>query len=118
MVSKSTAVKAVATPSESAAEHLVNPFEDPQTLEIEMVLTRVAEDLTRCDLSADSNFEVMKSLCKQSDTYRNFARLCALRDNAERLKAEIAATRKAAKESLMYAAAPTKAEVEEDTINL
>ena len=114
MVSKTAGNKQLVTPSETAPEHLANPFDDPQIHEVESIITKLAEDLVRSE--GDVHSECLKSLCSQSAVYRDFARLCVLRGTAQRLQAEIAATRRAAKDSLVAAAA-SHAE-EDDTINL
>jgi hypothetical protein len=123
MSGKINKAKELATPSETIVEHLVNPFEDPQIHEIESILTRLTEDLTHAELSGDMHFECLKSLCRQSSTFRNFARLCQLRDEAERLKTEIAATRKAAKDTLLAGSGASPGSQQQtsehtDTINL
>ena len=101
----------------------MNPFDDPQMHELEGIMTRLSEDLTASASANDVVFETLKSLCAQSRGFRSFARLCSLRAEAERLRGEVAATRKAAKDTLLQGAVKASDDAaflpkEEDTINL
>jgi hypothetical protein len=107
--------KTLVTSSEPAPEHLINPFEDPQIHKVEMIVTRVADDLIKIPANSNTHFECLKSLCSQSAQFRDFARLCELQTTVERLRAEIASTRKSAKEHLV---APVPSEEVDDTIIL
>ena len=105
------------TPSETVAEHLVNPFEDPQIRELEEILSKLSADLSQED-EKTLHVATLKSLCGQSRAFRDFARLCSLRDSAASLKDQVAATRKVAKELMISSAQRASEDAEHELVNL